>query len=94
MNKSDIMVALAKKLNLTDEQVYDIVNIVFDGFSKTLKKGERIEIRGFGSFCVKEYGSYQGRNPRTGKKVAVKPKRLPVFKVGRELKKMVDDKKG
>ncbi|HQN37886.1 MAG TPA: HU family DNA-binding protein, partial [Caldisericia bacterium] len=52
----------------------------------------RIEIRGFGSFTVREYGAYNGRNPRTGNDVPVKPKRLPFFKVGKELKKMVDKK--
>ena len=92
MNKSDIMDALEKKHNLTDDQVYDIVNIVFDGFSDTLKNGGRIEIRGFGSFSVKEYSAYEGRNPKTGNKLVVKPKRLPVFKVCKELREMVDEK--
>ena len=69
---------------------YDIVNIVFDGFTNELKNGGRIEIRGFGSFTVREYGAYDGRNPKTGNAVSVKPKRLPFFKVGKELKEMVD----
>ena len=90
MNKSDIMDALEKKHNLKPEQVYEIVNIVFNGFSDTLKNGGRIEIRGFGSFSVKEYCAYEGRNPKTGNKVVVKPKKLPVFKVGKELKEMVE----
>ena len=92
MNKSDIMDALGKKHNLKAEQVYEIVNIIFDGFSDTLKNGGRIEIRGFGSFSVKEYSAYEGRNPKTGNKLVVKPKRLPVFKVGKELREMVDEK--
>ena len=94
MKKSDSMDALAKKHNLTNQQVYDIVNLVFDGFTDTLKNGGRIEIRGFGSFIVKEYGAYKGRNPKTGNDVQVKPKRIPYFKVGKELKKMVDKKTG
>ncbi len=90
MNKSDLIVALAAKKNLTEKQATDIVDLVFDGFTDTLKNGGRIEIRGFGSFTVRKYKAYKGRNPRTGDAVNVKPKRSPFFKVGRELKKMVD----
>jgi len=84
------MDALAKKHNLTNQQVYNIVNLVFDGFTNELKNGGRIEIRGFGSFIVRDYGAYDGRNPRTGNAVSVKPKRLPFFKVGKELRERVD----
>ncbi len=90
MKKSDLMDALAKKHNLTNQQVYNIVNLVFDGFTNELKNGGRIEIRGFGSFIVRDYGAYDGRNPRTGNAVSVKPKRLPFFKVGKELRERVD----
>jgi integration host factor subunit beta len=90
MNKSDLIGVLAKKENLTDKQSMDIVNLMFDGFAKELKNDGRIEIRGFGSFAMKKYDAYKGRNPKTGNAVDVKPKRLPSFKVGRELKKMVD----
>jgi integration host factor subunit beta len=92
MKKSDLIDVLAKKENLTDKQATEIVNVMFDGFTNELKDGGRIEIRGFGSFTMREYDSYKGRNPKTGKAVEVKPKKLPFFKVGRELKKMVDDK--
>ena len=77
---------------LTDKNAFEIVNMVFDGFTATLKEGGRIEIRGFGSFSIREYKAYKGRNPKTGEYVDVKPKRSPFFKVGRELKKMVDGK--
>jgi integration host factor subunit beta len=90
MKKSDLIVALADKKNLTEKQSMEIVDLVFDGFTNTLKNGGRIEIRGFGSFSVRKYGSYTGRNPRNGDHVEVKPKKLPFFKVGRELKKKVD----
>ena len=90
MNKSDLIEVLAKKKNLTDKQATEIVNIMFDGFTNELKSNGRIEIRGFGSFAVKAYDAYMGRNPKTGEKTAVKPKRMPFFRVGRELKKMVD----
>ena len=90
MKKSDLIAALAVKENLTGKLSIDIVNLVFDGFATALLNGGRIEIQGFGSFVVREYGAYKGRNPKTGKVVEVKPKRLPFFKVGRELRKGVD----
>ena len=67
-----------------------IVNCIFDSMEDSLKRGERIEIRGFGSFEIRNYRSYEGRNPRTGVAVSVKPKRLPFFKVGKELKERVN----
>jgi integration host factor subunit beta len=93
MNKSDLIFELAKKHNLTEKTATQIVDLVFDGFTDTLKNGGRIEIRGFGSFVVRQYGAYKGRNPKTGNDVDVKPKKSPFFKVGRELKKMVDGRK-
>jgi len=90
MNKPDLIAALQKKENLTGKLSMDVVNLVFDEFTDALKKGGRIEIRGLGSFVVREYGAYKGRNPKTGNVVEVKPKKLPFFKVGRELKKRVD----
>jgi integration host factor subunit beta len=90
MNKADLIEALAEKNGLKDKEAVAIVNLVFEGFTKTLKDGGRIEIRGFGSFTVREYGAYSGKNPKTGKKVDVKPKKLPFFKVGKELKARVN----
>jgi integration host factor subunit beta len=92
MNKSDLINVLAKKNNLTAKQAMDIVHLMFEGFTSELKNNGRIEIRGFGSFTAREYKPYKGRNPKTGKIIEVKPKRLPFFKVGLELKKMVDGK--
>jgi integration host factor subunit beta len=92
MKKSDLIAALVDKKNLTEKQAMDIVNLMFKGFINEFKKGGRIEIRGFGSFTVRKYKAYTGRNPRNGKHVDVKPKKMPFFKVGRELKKMVDGK--
>ena len=92
MNKSDLIVALSDKKNLTEKQATEIVDLMFKGFINEFKKGGRIEIRGFGSFSIREYKAYKGRNPKNGEHVDVKPKRLPFFKVGRELKKMVDGK--
>ena len=90
MNKSDLITDMAAKENLTDKKAAEIINLIFNGFTDTLKKGDRIEIRGFGSFTVSEYKAYTGRNPKTGENIGVRPKKLPFFKVGRELKKRVD----
>jgi len=90
MNKSDLIKELAVKRNLMEKQAMEIVNLIFDGFTETLKGGGRIEIRGLGSFCVRQYDSYKGRNPKTEKSIDVTPKRLPFFKVGQELKKRVN----
>ena len=89
MNKSDLIDALSKKEDLTERQATDVVNLIFKGFSDELKQGGRIEIRGFGSFVVRNYGAYAGRNPKTGGTIQVTPKKLPFFKVGKELKEMV-----
>ncbi len=71
----------------------ETVNLFFDSIKEALKGGDRVEIRGFGSFHVREYEGYTGRNPKTGARVEVQPKKLPVFRAGRELKAMVDQKK-
>jgi integration host factor subunit beta len=92
MNKSELVAALAKKESLTEKESQAIIDLVFDGFTETLKKGGRIEIRGFGSFSVRKYGAYRGRNPKTGDTISVKEKRAAFFKVGKELKEKVDTK--
>src|SRR5579862_5302197 len=90
MTKSDLIEAVADKLKLPKGKAELIVNCVFDSMEDSLKKGERIEIRGFGSFEIRHYKAYEGRNPRTGDPVGVQPKRLPFFKVGKELKERVN----
>ncbi len=90
MNKSDLIDALCKKEDLTERQATEVVNLIFKGFNDELKDGGRIEIRGFGSFVIREYGAYAGRNPKTGGTIQVKPKKLPFFKVGKELKERVN----
>lgn len=90
MTKADLINVIAEKVNLQHKQAEAVVNLVFDMMSDALKRDDRIEIRGFGSFVNRSYGSYQGRNPKTGQVVQVPPKRVPFFKVGKELKEMVD----
>jgi integration host factor subunit beta len=92
MNKSDLIAALAAKEKLTEKLAADIINLIFNKFTDTLKKGSKIEIRGFGTFTVREYKRYRGRNPKTGENIDVRPKKLPFFKVGKALKGMVDRK--
>ncbi|HEX9777145.1 MAG TPA: HU family DNA-binding protein [Geopsychrobacteraceae bacterium] len=90
MNKSELVEALAIRKNLTYKKAEQIVNLLFDSMSEALINDDRIEIRGFGSFMVKDYKSYMGRNPKTGEVIEVKPKKLPFFKVGKELRERVD----
>lgn len=90
MNKSELIDVIAEKTKLPRKRAEDVVNMIFDSMTDILAKGGRIEIRGFGSFVCREYGSYTGRNPRTGESIQVKPKKLPFFKVGKELKERVD----
>ncbi len=94
MTKADLVNIIAEKAKLQHKQSEVIVNLVFDMMIQALKTNDRIEIRGFGSFVNREYGAYQGRNPKTGQVVNVAPKRVPFFKVGKELKEMVDYPKG
>ena len=90
MNKSELVEALAARNGLTYKKSEEIVNIIFDSMSEALTTGGRIEIRGFGSFVVKDYQAYMGRNPKTGEIIKVKPKKLPFFKVGKELREKVN----
>jgi integration host factor subunit beta len=90
MNKSELIEALAQKQNLTPTDASRIVNTILESMTEALGKGDNIELRGFGSFSVREYDSYVGRNPKTGKEITVKAKKLPFFKVGKELRKAVD----
>ena len=94
MNKSNFVAALAAKEKLTEKMATEIINLIFNGFTDTLKKGGRIEFRGFGTFVVREYKAYTGRNPKTGGNIKVQPKKLPFFKVGVKLKEMVNGSKG
>ena len=91
MNKSELIEKLSERSGLNVIQAEEIVNLIYRKMRDTMVSGGRIEIRGFGSFVVKEYQAYQGRNPKTGDKIAVPPKKLPFFKVGKELKERIDN---
>ncbi len=91
MTKSELIDAIAARADLTKARAEMVVNCVFDTMTNALRDGEGIEIRGFGSFTVRPYKPYAGRNPRTGNPVPVPAKRLPFFKVGKELKELVNN---
>lgn len=90
MNKSKLIELLSEKLTQPKKKAEDVINLVFDTMTETLAMGGRIEIRGFGSFATKSYKPYKGRNPRTGDAIAVEPKKLPAFKVGKELRESIN----
>jgi integration host factor subunit beta len=90
MTKSDLIDLLCETKKLPKGRAELLVNTIFDSMVKALETGDRIEIRGFGSLEIRSYRAYAGRNPRTGSTVDVKPKRLPFFKVGKELKDRVN----
>ena len=90
MNKADLVKKVSERTSIPSSAAKVIVTTIFDEMRVSLEKGERIEIRGFGSFVTRNYGAYRGRNPKTGAVVDVAPKKLPHFKVGRELKELVN----
>jgi integration host factor subunit beta len=91
ITKSELIDHVADKLRLPKARAEQIVDTIFDSMVNALKQGEGIEIRGFGSFTVREYKGYEGRNPRTGEAVKVQNKKLPFFKVGKELRERVNE---
>jgi integration host factor subunit beta len=90
MNKSELIEALALKKNITIKKSEEIIETIFISMSDALRAGKRIEVRGFGSFVIKHYKPYIGRNPMTGDAINVKSKKSPFFKVSKELKEKVD----
>ncbi len=90
MNKSELIETLAENLDVPVREAASITNTIIDAMTDALAQGDSIEIRGFGSFVVKHYDSYIGRNPKTGEKIKVAPKKLPFFKVGKDLRERVN----
>ena len=92
MNKQDLIIALRDEIDLTKSEAKAVVELFFNEMSNALVTGDRVEIRGLCSFFVKQHKAYTGRNPKTGESIHVKPKKLPFFKCGKELKERVDKK--
>jgi len=92
MTRMELVDAVRKETGLTRIKAKEVVELFFDEMSRALAKGDRVEIRGLCSFYVKKYEGYTGRNPKSGRSIQVKPKKLPFFKCGKELKEGVDYK--
>ncbi|MEK6556404.1 MAG: HU family DNA-binding protein [Bdellovibrionota bacterium] len=90
MTKADLINLISEKAGITRVKAETVVNTIFDSMIEALMRDDRIEIRGFGSFVNRDYNSYQGRNPRTGEVIDVNQKKLPFFKVGKELKEDIN----
>jgi len=93
MNKSELIETLSQDIDVPHREAAAITNTIIKTMTEALADGDSIEIRGFGSFVIKNYGSYEGRNPKTGEKIKVKPKKLPFFKVGKDLREQVNEKR-
>ncbi len=90
MNKAELTERMASELGVSIREASSMVNTIINSMSRALIEHDSIEIRGFGSFTVKEYEPYTGRNPKTGAKIQVAAKRLPFFKVGKDLRERVN----
>lgn len=90
MKRSGLIRTLKGKVDLSRKDAEIVVDSFFGALKETLAKGDRVEIRGFGSFTIKHYKPYLGRNPKTGENIQVSSKKLPFFKVGKELKESVN----
>jgi integration host factor subunit beta len=90
MTKAQLVEEVARTTQLTKKHAELIVNTVFDSIVQSLREGEKIELRGFGSFRIRQRGARIGRNPKTGDQVHVPPKRIPYFKPGKELKELLN----
>jgi integration host factor subunit beta len=93
LNKLELIHELQSQTKLTQKEAAEVVNLFFETIADALENGDRVEIRGLCSFYVKEYGSYTGRNPKTGELVKIPAKRLPFFKCGKDLRDRVNKKR-
>ena len=91
MTKNDLIKKISERVQIPTTAAKVILDTIFDSMRESLERGERIEIRGFGSFVIRQYNGYKGRNPKTGESVDVPSKRAPFFKVGKELKEKVNN---
>jgi len=92
MTKAELAEQVSTKVDLTKKETEQIINIIFGNIISALENGDKVELRGFGSFRIRHRASREGRNPKTGEKVMVPPKKVPFFKAGMELREMVDSK--
>jgi integration host factor subunit beta len=92
LKKSDLARILAQKEDLKDDEAKRVIDLMFEGFSEELVRGRRIEVRGFGTFKIRDYPSYGSRNPKSGEPIIAKPKKLPVFKFSKKMHERLNEK--
>ncbi len=92
MTKAELVDNVADRVNLTKKQTEVIVNILFNSITEALSDGDKVELRGFGSFRIRARNPREGRNPKTGDTVHIPAKKVPFFKAGKELREMVDNR--
>jgi integration host factor subunit beta len=92
MTKAELVDKVANKINLTKKETEGIVSIIFQSITDSLTEGDKVELRGFGSFRIRERSARVGRNPKSGESVDVPAKKVPFFKAGKELREIVDEK--
>jgi integration host factor subunit beta len=90
MTKADLVEEVATEAEMTKKDAEQLVEIIFDSIIGALNKGEKIELRGFGSFRVRQRDARKGRNPKTGTAVDIPAKRVAYFKPGKELKEVIN----
>ena len=91
MTKAELVERVANQINLTKKQTEVVVNTVFSSITEALAEGKKVELRGFGSFRIRQRNARVGRNPKSGQKVEVPSKKVPFFKAGKELRELVDE---
>jgi integration host factor subunit beta len=91
MTKAELVEKVANQINLTKKQTEVVVNTVFSSITDSLAEGKKVELRGFGSFRIRQRNARVGRNPKSGEKVDVPSKKVPFFKAGKELRELVDE---
>ena len=94
MTKAELVEKVANQINLTKKQTEVVVNTVFSSITDSLAEGKKVELRGFGSFRIRQRNARVGRNPKSGQKVDVPSKKVPFFKAGKELRELVDEQEG
>ena len=92
MTKAELVEKVANQINLTKKQTEVVVNTVFSSITDSLAEGKKVELRGFGSFRIRQRNARIGRNPKSGQKVDVPSKKVPFFKAGKELRELVDER--
>ena len=90
MNKLELISAIAKKTDLSKTKAQDVLNSALEAIKGSLKKGQRVQLIGFGTFLVRQRKARQGRNPKTGETIQIKARKVPAFQAGSEFKKVVN----